>query len=226
VSVVSHELRTPLTSIRGALGLMAGGVVGIIPDSAKKLVQLAYDNAERLSVLINDILDFEKLEYGGLLFTMENHNLWEMVREALEMNQGYAEKFGITCVLCTETDPGISVQVDRSRLLQVLSNLMSNAIKFSRAQGTVTLKLDLADDWVTVWVIDHGIGISARFRSQIFDKFSQEDGSVQRKYAGTGLGLSLAKSMIEKMHGRIGFESLEGHGASFYIALPIAAPSV
>jgi PAS domain S-box-containing protein len=220
VSAVSHELRTPLTSIRGSLGLLVGGVAGSLPDSAKKLLRLANENAERLSTLINDILDFEKLEYGGMLFKMESLPLLSLLDNALTINQGYAEKFSIKLVLLRTLPEPVRVRVDSDRLIQVLSNLISNAIKFSHAHGQVEIEARLAGQAVQIWVIDHGIGIPDAFRQQIFKKFSQADGSERRKYAGTGLGLSLAKSMMEKMGGNIDFDSVEGQGARFYLTLP------
>lgn len=224
VSTVSHELRTPLTSIRGSLGLLVGGVGGAIPESAQKLIKLANDNAERLSILINDILDFERMEYGGMPFTMEVQNALSLVKKAIEMNQGYAQKFLIQLLLVDDT-VDVWVQVDQNRMIQVLSNLISNAIKFSHPNSQVEISLTQLDGGMRIWVIDHGIGIAESYRSRIFQKFSQADGSGQRKYGGTGLGLCLAKSMIEKMGGRIGFESVEGAGSSFYIALPVVVPA-
>lgn len=221
VSTVSHELRTPLTSIRGALGLMAGGAVGVVPAPMQKLMDLAKDNAERLSTLINDILDFEKLEYGGMTFQLETHSLFKLVTAAIESNLGYAEKFSIRLVLLNTEDAHWQVTTDANRLIQILSNLISNAIKFSHPNEQVDIHITAQAARVKVWVIDHGIGIGDSFKKQIFAKFSQEDGSGQRKYGGTGLGLSLAKTMIEKMGGTIGFDSVEGQGSRFFIELAL-----
>lgn len=225
VSTVSHELRTPLTSIRGSLGLLVGGAVGVIPESAQKLLKLANDNAERLSNLINDILDFERLEYGGMLFKTQIHDMGELLKKAVEINQGYAQKFSIRLAFLPMPQLPCMVRADSDRLIQVLTNLISNAIKFSLPQGQVEIALEVAGSEAVITVIDHGIGIAQSFQGQIFSKFSQADGSGRRKYAGTGLGLSLSKSMIEKMHGRIGFDSREGQGARFFIALPLVDES-
>ena len=223
VSSVSHELRTPLTSIRGALGLLAGGVGGGLSDQAKTLVTMANNNASRLTLLINDLLDFEKLEYGGIQFNIEKIILRDLVKQSIEANQGYAQNFSIKMQFFYEASPTSMVSVDTQRLMQVLSNLLSNAIKFSQQNGVVEIHIRQIADWVRLEVVDFGIGISADFQKNIFQKFSQEDAKATRKYAGTGLGLSLSKSMIEKMSGKIGFCSVEGHGSTFYVELPLAS---
>ncbi|MCU6432808.1 CHASE domain-containing protein [Undibacterium sp. Jales W-56] len=223
VSTVSHELRTPLTSIRGALGLLMGGVSGTLPESIKKLIQMANDNASRLTLLINDLLDFEKLEYGGMQFQMERIQLHDLVKSIVDANLGYAQNFSIKLLFETEQVADMPVNVDTQRFTQVLSNLLSNAIKFSPKNGQVAVEITRLNDWVRIEVIDYGIGISTEFQKNIFQKFSQEDAKAARKYAGTGLGLSLSKSMIEKMGGEIGFTSVEGRGSRFYLDLPLAS---
>jgi PAS domain S-box-containing protein len=221
VSTVSHELRTPLTSIRGSLGLLVGGAMGDVPEKAMHLIKLANNNAERLHKLINDILDFEKLEYGGMLFKFSTHNIVEQVRRSQEYNIGYASNFGVRLELIGGQQENIYVKIDENRLMQILSNLISNAIKFSHQNSTVELEIEARGKQVRIIVRDHGIGIEQAFGEHIFKKFTQADASGTRKYAGTGLGLSLAKTMIEKMGGNIGFTSVVGEGSSFFIDLPI-----
>jgi PAS domain S-box-containing protein len=227
VSAVSHELRTPLTSIRGTLGLVVAGALGEVPEKAMKMLQLANNNAERLHTLINDLLDFEKLEFGGMLFKLAPCRLDDILRKSIEYNLAYAEKFSVRLQLqIPDALQEIKANVDESRLIQVLSNLISNAIKFSPSgsgvKSEVIIRVEQRDSFVRVLVEDKGIGISDEFRERIFSKFSQADGSGTRKYAGTGLGLSLAKAMVEKMQGSIGFESVFGEGSSFYVEFPIS----
>lgn len=221
VSAVSHELRTPLTSIRGVLGLLVGGVGGAIPEKTMLMLKMANDNAIRLTTLINDLLDFEKLEYGGMQFNLEPLSLLDLMEKSIQANQGFAQSFNVNMQFEASTQNDVTVLVDAQRFVQVLSNLLSNAIKFSREKGQVEIRVSKTDAWVRVEVQDYGIGISEEFKNSIFQKFSQEDAKAARKYAGTGLGLSLSKNMMEKMQGRIGFSSIEAKGSIFYVELPI-----
>ncbi|MDE2427943.1 MAG: CHASE domain-containing protein [Burkholderiales bacterium] len=223
VSAVSHELRTPLTSIRGVLGLLVGGVGGAVSDQAKSMLVMANDNATRLTTLINDLLDFEKLEYGSLHFHFETLSLTDLVKKSIQSNLGYAQNFGVNMRFDFSSAVVHQVHVDAQRFIQVLSNLLSNAIKFSRENGQVDIRISEKNGWAKVEIQDYGIGISEEFKSSIFQKFTQEDAKAARKYAGTGLGLSLSKTMIEKMSGKIGFTSVEGQGSIFYLILPVVS---
>ncbi|WP_408057690.1 sensor histidine kinase [Undibacterium umbellatum] len=156
-------------------------------------------------------------------FHFDTLPLYELIDSTLQSNQGYAQSFDIALCHESQTDQVIHVRVDAQRFVQVLSNLLSNAIKFSRPHGQVDVRVSVIDDQVRVEVQDYGIGISEEFKSSIFQKFTQEDAKAARKYAGTGLGLSLSKTMIEKMGGQIGFISTENLGSCFYITLPIVA---
>ena len=222
VAIVSHELRTPLTSLRGALGLLAGNAVGPLPEKAAQLLDAANSNAERLTLLINDILDFEKIEYGGMPFDLRRHPLWPLVMQSLAGNRGFADQHDVSLAPQLPRDPEIAVVVDEDRLIQVLTNLLSNAIKFSPKKGAVEISMRRVGLRVRVEIRDHGPGVPEAFRSRIFQKFSRGEDPSGRRYAGTGLGLSLAKSMIEKMGGTIGYESVAGEGATFHIELPIS----
>ncbi|MBU0594410.1 MAG: PAS domain S-box protein [Gammaproteobacteria bacterium] len=221
VSTVSHELRTPLTSIRGSLGLIAGGVAGDIPAQAKTLVDIAYNNSERLVRLINDILDVEKIESGKLEFYNQNHELMPLLERSLADNHAYGAQLGVRFNL-VQNLPGAVVKVDSDRLLQVMANLLSNAAKFSPHGETVSVTVSQPQpEWVRVAVQDHGPGIPPEFHERIFQKFAQADSSDTRQKGGTGLGLSISKALIEKMHGFIDFESTPGTGTTFFFDLPL-----
>lgn len=222
VSTVSHELRTPLTSIYGGLKMVLAGVTGELPGKAEKLVQLAYDNSERLNFLINDILDIQKIESGRMAFRFDSLDAASLVKRSVEENAGYAEKFDVRFHIREPLPEGLTVSGDESRLRQVLANLLSNAAKFSGAGTQVEVRVERVSSWVRFSVADHGPGISEEFRSRIFQKFAQADSSDTRMKGGTGLGLSITKALVESHHGEIGFESSPGKGATFHFRLPLS----
>jgi len=228
VSTVSHELRTPLTSISGALGLVAGGALGELPGQAQQMIAIAQKNSQRLTHLINDLLDMEKIAAGKLHFEMRPQGLIPLIEQALEANRPYGAERRVSLVLKGNAHAA-EVRVDSQRLMQVLANLLSNAIKFSPAGGTVEVAVQAVSGKARVAVTDHGPGIPESFRASIFQKFSQADASDTRQKGGTGLGLAITRELVERMGGRIGFDSVEGDGASFYFVLPLwntAAPGV
>lgn len=222
VSTVSHELRTPLTSISGALGLLCGGALGPVTPQVQAMLDIAYKNSRRLSHLINDLLDMEKLVAGKMHFDLHTHDIMALVDQSIESIKSYAQPFGVAVLLC-ERVQGVRVHVDASRLQQVLGNLLSNAVKFSPQAGQV--EVIVCPDWsrgqVRVEVTDHGAGIPAEFSERVFQKFSQADGSDTRQKGGSGLGLAISKEIIERMDGSIGFTSVPGQGATFYFELPV-----
>lgn len=219
ISTVSHELRTPLTSIRGALALVAGGVVGELPAAAKPLVEIAHKNSERLILLVNDLLDMEKIEAGKMELNATPVKLMPLLQQALEGNQAYAEQYQVRYEL--EGDlPDVMVNVDANRMMQVLANLLSNATKYSPAGGTVKVALERVGQQVRVAVKDNGPGIPEEFRSRIFQKFAQADSSDTRKKGGTGLGLSITKAIVEHMGGRIWFDSQPNVETVFHVEFP------
>jgi PAS domain S-box-containing protein len=219
VSVVSHELRTPITSIRGSLGLLLGGTVGEFNEKSHKLLDIANNNCERLLLLINDILDIEKIEAGKMDFQFKPTDVTELVRETVNTNKIFGEKYNVKINFKAQP-ASILVYVDPDRLIQVLINLISNAVKFSQAGGVVNLAVELSDDLVRVSVSDHGAGIPEDFRASIFQKFSQADSSTTRGRAGTGLGLSISKAIIEKFGGTLNFTSKPNDETVFYFELP------
>lgn len=220
VSTVSHELRTPLTSISGALGLVTGGAMGEIPKEIREMLEIAHRNSLRLGHLINDLLDMEKIAAGKMSFDMREHSLRRLLDEALESNQAFATHLGVDCVLRDAVE--VNVWVDGLRLQQVLSNFLSNAIKYTPEGGQVSLHCNLTDSGgVRINVTDQGPGIAPGFRSRVFEKFAQADASDSRQKGGTGLGLSITKEFIERMGGRVGFDTAEGKGTTFWCELPI-----
>ena len=219
VSTVSHELRTPLTSIRGSLGLLAGGVVGELPPQASDMVGVALRNSERLLRLINDILDLEKMESGKLDFQLEPHELGGLLGQAMEAHHGYAEECGASVELVVEAREAWAV-VDPDRFLQVLANLLSNALKFSPRGERVTLRLERRGSRLRVSVEDRGPGIPESFRARVFQKFAQADGSDSRRKGGTGLGLAISRVLVERMGGTLDFVPNAPHGTLFRVELP------
>lgn len=218
VSTVSHELRTPLTSISGALGLVAGGVLGEIPEQAKQMIDMAHKNSLRLAHLINDLLDMEKIVAGKMTLVLQTQPVMALVNQALESISAYGEQYNVSFKLIAQEEA--QVQVEGGRLIQVLNNFLSNAAKFTPRGGQVDIAVRRVGSAVRVEVIDHGAGISDCFRERIFQKFSQADSSDTRQKGGTGLGLAISKELIERMHGEIGFHSEKGQGATFYFELP------
>lgn len=220
VSMVSHELRTPLTSIKGSLGLIAGGVVGTLPPQLKSLIDIALKNSERLVLLINDILDIEKIESGKMAFHIEPFELTPLVEQAIEANRSYGEQFNVTFVF-TEKLPEVKVKADSDRIMQVITNLLSNAAKFSPPNETVTVAIKRNNNnLIRLEVTDRGNGIPEAFRSRIFQKFAQADSSDTRQKGGSGLGLSICRAIIERLGGKIDFTTEINVGTTFYFDLP------
>ncbi|GGD54277.1 ATP-binding protein [Croceicoccus pelagius] len=219
VSTVSHELRTPLTSIAGSLGLLSGGAAGSLPDKAARLIQIARGNCERLVRLINDILDMEKIESGKMEMRLESMALGPFLEQVVQDNQGYADAHGVALEL-VPVSPNASVIGDRDRLMQVLTNLVSNAVKFSAKGQMVRIVVTPLDRRWRIDVVDEGSGIPAEFRPRIFGKFAQADAADSRQKGGTGLGLSIVKEIVIRHGGAVSFTSAEGEGTTFHIDLP------
>ncbi len=223
VGTVSHELRTPLTVIVGSLGLLRADLTDLTPDQ-KMMFDMACENSARLQTLVNDILDFEKISSGATRFDLQPVELAPFLQRSIELNRMYAERLKVRYELRHPVPP-LAVQADPDRLMQVMANLLSNAAKFSPENTAVTVEAIVAGEWVRVAVTDCGPGVPVEFRDRIFSQFAQADASNTRQQGGTGLGLSICKAIVEKLGGRIGYESEAGRGATFYFELPAAAKS-
>ena len=219
-STLSHELRTPLTSIIGSLQLINSGVLGEIDKDVMELTTIAERNGQRLLDLINDILDVEKIESGKLNLYPEPLALGELLDESLALNRGFADRFKVRLATAGAL-PAVTVNADRKRLLQIMTNLLSNAAKFSPEGSTVSVTMEMNGGDVQVGVHDSGPGIPESFRNRIFGRFAQADMSYTRQKGGTGLGLSICKRLLEMMGGKIGFSDREGGGTTFWFALPV-----
>jgi PAS domain S-box-containing protein len=221
-SIVSHELRTPLTSIRGALGLIVDEIIEYDSPEAKEMIGVALGSSERLVRLINDILDLKKIEAGKLELHLEARNSAEVVEKAALTMDGMARHANVT--ILTDTTISAPVMVDCDRITQVLTNLISNAIKYSPEGSSINISTELAaGNKLRISVTDEGIGIPEELQSLLFNKFQQIDSSDTRPKEGTGLGLALCKAVVEEHRGVIGVHSRPGAGSTFWFELPLAA---
>ena len=224
VSVVSHELRTPLTAIRGSIGLLLGGTLENHPEKSRNLLEIADKNCERLLHLINDILDFEKISSSKINFNCQMAELGQIVENAVVMNQAFANQFSIPILLTKKVTPCYA-NVDIDRVMQVLTNLISNAVKFSDKNTPVEIQMVKKNNRIRVEVMNHGAGIPESFRAKMFERFSQVDSTLSRQKGGTGLGLSISKMIIEKMNGNIDYNSIENKTTTFFFELPLDEPT-
>lgn len=234
VSIVSHELRTPLTSISGALDLLAHGVLQSKPDQAQRMLNIAANNADRLVRLINDILDIERIESGKVTMTMQVRDAADLMHQSLEAMQDLADRAGITL---SASPLSVPVWADCDRIIQVFTNLISNAIKFSEPGNTIWLKaeqipspssplpISFSTPYILFSVTDQGRGIPSNKLESIFERFQQVDASDSRQKGGTGLGLAICRTIVQLHNGRIWAESSPEGGSTFFFTLPLASPN-
>ena len=223
VAVVSHELRTPLTAIIGSLGLLRTGAVGEVSPQVEEFLSIMDQGAKRLLALVNDLLDIQKLESGAIFFENRPVPIAALLGEAVDAHRGYAALLGVRLRL--DAVAQVVVEADPDRLMQVLANLISNAAKFSPRGAEVTLAATQVADSVCISVRDRGPGIPAAFRSRVFEKFAQAEGASARTHAGTGLGLAISQTIVERLGGRLRFETEEGNGTIFFLELPLTQRS-
>lgn len=222
LSVVSHELRTPLTAIRGTLGLLAGGAVGELPPRVGALVTVASESSERLTRLINDLLDMERIGSGTSEMRLTDVDAGGLVVAAVQQMGGAGVERGVTL----EVGPCSGrVLGDEDQIVQTLSNLLGNAIKFSEPGGVVVASAHAADGHVVFRVRDEGRGIPSNKLALIFEPFAQVDSSDAREKGGTGLGLAICRAIVERHGGRIWAESRDGAGTTMLFTLPASEPA-
>lgn len=223
-STVSHELRTPLTSIRGSLGLIQGGLAGEIPETAMHLIDIARSESDRLIRLINDILDLQKIEAGKLTLKQSALEVDRLVCMTVDGLSGYAAECGI--VIDSEVPPDLWIFGDQDRIVQVLTNLVSNAIKFSQQGSTVRIVVEKkAAECCRFSIHDSGEGIHQDDLDKLFSKFQQVDSSDTRQRGGTGLGLAISRAIVEQHGGAIGVISSPGEGSVFWFEIPLPPPA-
>ncbi|TDK50471.1 HAMP domain-containing histidine kinase [Antarcticimicrobium luteum] len=218
LSTVSHELRTPLTSIKGSLEIINSGVLGQPPEKLAKPLDIATRNTRRLADLVNDLLLLQKAEAGKIDFHFEIADLGALITEAVERFRPFADRKNITVAIDLPDDT-CWARFDKMRLDQVITNLLSNAAKFSEEHAEVRVSLAHRGDDLRVSVTDEGIGIDEGARGKLFEEFSQLDSSNTRKFEGTGLGLNISKRIIEAHQGQINYTSELGVGSTFFIDL-------
>ena len=220
IAMATHEMRNPLTAIHASLSVLVEETKPVLNPSIEKLLSIASQSSAHLIELVNDFLDIQKLEYGRMEFHMRTIALESLIKKASELNSTYAQKLNVNLRI-RGLIPSVQISVDEGRFLQVMANLISNAVKYSAQGQTVDIAASHWDDFVRISVIDSGSGIPEEFHERVFQKFSQATGSKQ----GTGLGLSISKAIIEKMGGTIGFNTAKGRGTEFFFDLPIIPKS-
>ena len=217
ISTVGHELRTPITAIRGALGLVSADLNGQMDKKTANLIRIARSNSERLVTLVNDMLDLDRLGSGRERMIMRPMRLADVVNMAVDNITPVAETAGVSLV---HNPSPLEIMGDPDRLLQVITNLISNAIKFSPKNSAVSIVLTPETQGVTLSVVDPGRGIPADQLESIFDRFQQVDSSDSRQKGGTGLGLAICKAIVQQHSGRIWAERNPHGGSTFRVFLP------
>jgi PAS domain S-box-containing protein len=223
ISLVSHELRTPLTSIRGYLELLLDGGAGELSEDQSRFLAVVDRNSKRLLQLVGDLLFLAQVEAGKLALELHGVDLDDVVAEAVEAAKPIADEKGIE--LRTSVDPTPLMLGDRSRLAQVIDNLVSNALKFTNNGGSVDVRVSTAGGEAVLEVQDTGMGIALADQGHLFDRFFRSSEATERAIPGTGLGLTIVKAIVERHEGTVEVESTEGEGTTMRVRLPISKPN-
>lgn len=221
ISVAGHELKTPLTAIQGYTELLLSESVGKVTRVQEDFLQIIKTNVKRLSELVNDLLDVSHIETGMIQLQIEELHLFDLVNEAVAFFQAEVERKGLALIVEVPRDLPV-VWGDRNRLVQLLTNLMSNACKYTPGGGKVGIMARQVDGQIQVDVMDSGIGISRQDQEQLFSRFFRADNPLIREMGGSGLGLSIASSIVSLHGGEIWVDSELGRGSIFSFILPLA----
>jgi signal transduction histidine kinase len=225
MTIVSHELRTPLTSIHGALSILISGLVSLNSEQGQKLLQIAARSSDRVVALINHIWAVETHCMMPTVLDRSNCAVPELLREVVQIIQPTAAEFGIKLHIEIADDQDLMVVLaNHDRLIQVLFNLIDNAIRFSPPNGHILLKAERCGNQVQFLVEDHGRGIPAEHQERVFERFHQVDSSLTRQHEGMGLGLTICRNIIQQHQGRIWLESAISGGSRFYFTIPLIEP--
>ncbi|MBU1125226.1 MAG: cell wall metabolism sensor histidine kinase WalK, partial [Candidatus Omnitrophica bacterium] len=219
VSIVSHELRTPLAIIKEATMLISDGIAGSVNEKQKNLLAKAQENIERLRRIIEDLLDVSRIEKGTMKLRYSLVNLNELIKDSSEFFKKRSEErfIDLSCHLPREQ---LNIFIDAEKIVQVLSNLLNNALKFSEENGKIKIEVQILENKIRIGIIDTGIGIAERDISRLFNKFVQVTKKIGIQRQGLGLGLAIARDLVEKHGGEIWVESKLGVGTKFYFTLP------
>ncbi len=224
VSTVSHELRTPLTSIRGSLGLLSSGMMGSLDPKAQNLLRIAVSNTDRLIRLINDLLDLERMQSGRATLQIRRCSIRDLMQQAIEAMRGMADEALVDLELMSApggpADETSFFDGDSDRILQVLTNLISNAVKFSPPASIVRVCAEATQDSILLKVIDQGRGIPPEKLDSIFDRFGQVEPSDAKRKGGTGLGLAICRSIVQQHAGSVWAQQNAGAGSTFCVLFP------
>jgi PAS domain S-box-containing protein len=223
ISIVSHELRTPLTPIKGYIDLIIEGDAGEITEEQSNYLKIVQSNTDRLVALVNDLLDISRIEAGKIELEIKPVNMLEVIQEVVSFHRRQIERKALSITLDVPAKLPW-VKADRSRITQVLSNLITNAYKYTPSGGALSISAVADGDFLEVIVADTGVGISREDQKKLFTKFFRVDSPSVRDTSGTGLGLAISKSIVEKHEGEIWVESQLGKGSAFHFTLPLVEP--
>jgi signal transduction histidine kinase len=219
LSITSHELRTPITPLKAQLQMLQQGYFGPLTDKQQESLTIVLRNADRLNKIVEDFLEISRIEAARLKFAFRSIDLRETIAETVDLMRAFAQEKGITIEIHAQTLP--TLEADPDRVTQVLRNLLHNAVKFSPEQSTVSVSARPAGAFIQISVRDHGVGLSAEDQTRIFEPFYQVEKAANRKYGGTGLGLTICRGIVEAQKGRLWVESTPGVGSTFHFTVPL-----